>query len=209
VPDLTVQNAGSVTLMKKDLPQTIIQMTQPGISRTDPDWQTARVMNFILGSSGFGSRLMEEVREKRGLTYGIYTGLSTLDHVNTLTLQTSTRNDKAKDVIDLIHAEWTRMKTTDVTEQELAEAKSYLIGSMPLSLTSTDNISDMMLSLMLDGLPDTYLDTVGEKISAVAIADIRRVAEKLLTPDGIVAVLVGNPADITPTRTVETLPNVE
>jgi zinc protease len=209
VPDLTVQNAGSVTLMKKDLPQTIIQMAQTGISRTDPDWQTARVMNFILGSSGFGSRLMEEVREKRGLTYGIYTGLSTLDHVNTLTLQTSTRNDKAKDVIDLIRAEWTRMKTTDVTGQELAEAKAYLIGSMPLSLTSTDNISDMMLSLMLDGLPDTYLDTVGEKISAVTIADIRRVAEKLLTPDGIVTILVGNPANITPTRTVETLPNVE
>lgn len=209
IPDTKIQNSGSLTLLKKDLPQTMIQMAQTGINHKDPDWHAAQIMNFILGSSGFGSRLMEEIREKRGLTYGIYTGLSTLNHIDTMSLQTSTRNDKAKEVLDLIHAEWSRMKTTDITPQELADAKAYLIGSMPLSLTSTDNISDMMLSLMLDDLPDTYLDTADEKISAVSIADVRRVANKLLTPDGLITILVGNPSGITPTRTVETLPNVE
>lgn len=208
-PDLKIQNEGMVALYKRDIPQTLIMMTQNGIKRTDPNWQTAQVMNFILGSSGFGSRLMEEVREKRGLTYGIYTSISPLDHASTISVETSTRNEKTKEVLDLIHKEWSRMRDTDVTEKELNDAKSYLIGSMPLSLTSTGQISSMMLSLQLDDLPSTYLDTVSEKISAVSINDIRRVAGNLLTPDKMVTVLVGNPDNVKPTKTIETLPNAE
>lgn len=209
IPDTPIRNPGAVILFKKDIPQTMIQMAQGGIGRNDPDWITAQVMNFILGSSGFGSRLMEEIREKRGLTYGVYTGFSPLDHAPTMTLQTSTKNEKAKEVIGLIHAEWARMRESDVTDAELKDAKSYLIGAMPLSLTSTDNIAGMILSLMLDDMPSTYLDTVDQKISAVTAADVRRVAQKILTPDRLVTVVVGNPAGLTPTKTVEKLPNVE
>jgi zinc protease len=209
VADLTPQNTGTLTLYKREIPQTIIMISQAGINRRSPDWQAAQVMNFILGSSGFGSRLMEEVREKRGLTYGIYSGMSTLDHISTLTVQTSTRNEKTAEVLDIIKREWVRMRDTDVTEKELKAAKDYLVGSMPLALTSTDKLSSMMLSLMLDSLPSTYLDHVAQKISAVTVADVRRVAKGLLDPDKMVTVMVGNPAEVKPTKTIEKLPNAE
>lgn len=208
-PDITVQNGGTIALFEKDIPQTIIEMTQPGIRRDDPDWQTAQVMNFILGSSGFGSRLMEEVREKRGLTYGIYTSYYALDHVPTLTLSTSTRNDKAAEVLGLIDSEWKRMVETDITAAELQDAKDYLVGSMPLALTSTDSIAQTAIGVMLDGLPIDYLDTVDAKINAVTIADVRRVAGRILTPGQMTVVLVGKPDSITPTLKVESLPNVD
>jgi zinc protease len=209
IPDTTVQNAGQIALFKKDLPQTIIQMAQGGIDRKDPDWHAAQTMNFILGSAGFGSRLMEEIREKRGLTYGIYTGLNVLDHVAVLSIGTSTRNDQVAEVTGLIRQEWIKMRDTPVTKKELDDAKAYLIGSMPLSLSSTDQIAGMMLSIMLDDLPSTYLDSVDDKISAVTLADITRVSKRLLSPDQLVTILVGNPVGITPTRIIEILPNVE
>ncbi|MGZ9097586.1 MAG: M16 family metallopeptidase [Micavibrio sp.] len=209
IADTTVQNAGQTALFKKDLPQTIIQMAQTGINRKDPDWHAAQTMNFILGSAGFGSRLMEEIREKRGLTYGIYTGLNVLDHVAVLSIGTSTRNDQVAEVTGLIRQEWVKMRDTPVTKKELDDAKAYLIGSMPLSLSSTDQIAGMMLSIMLDDLPITYLDDVDDKIAAITIADITRVSKRLLNPEQLVTILVGNPSGITPTRIIEDLPNVE
>ena len=209
IADITLQNPGMTALYQRDLPQTIIQIAQPGITRKDPDWQAAQVMNFILGSSGFGSRLMEEIREKRGLTYGIYTGFNRLDHANSLNIGTSTRNNKVNEVLSLIKEEWVKMRDTAVSAQELADAKAYLIGSMPLSLSSTGQISGMMLSIMLDDLPSTYLDTVGDKIAAVTQDDVSRVSRRLLDPALLTTILVGNPADPAPTKIIESLPNVE
>lgn len=209
VPYLRIQNTGATILMKKDQPQTIIQRAQDGIDRKDQDWHAAQIMNFILGSSGFGSRLMEEVREKRGLTYGIYTSFTGLDHAPTLSMQTSTRNDRVTEVLGLVDAEWTKMRESDVTPKELEDAKSYLIGAIPLALTSTDNIAGMMLSMQLDDLPSTYLDTISEKISALTAADVRRVAKRILEPGKQLTILVGDPVGVTPTKIVETLPNVE
>lgn len=209
IADIALQNPGEVILYQRDLPQTIIQIAQPGIARTDPDWHAAQVMNFILGSSGFGSRLMEEVREKRGLTYGIYSSFYQLDHALSLNVTTSTRNEKVGEVLELIQQEWEKMRGEPVSAQELEDAKAYLVGSMPLALTSTGQIAGMMLSIMLDGLPGTYLDTVGDRIGAVTGDDVSRVARRLLNPDLLTTILVGNPAGLTPTRTIEKLPNVE
>jgi len=209
VPDIKLQNPGTIALYKRDIPQTIIVMAQPGTNRQDPDWHAAQVMNFILGSGGFGSRLTEEIREKRGLTYGIYSSFSLLDHIATLSIETSTRNEKTNEVLGLIKGELVKLQTVDVTADELKNAKSYLIGSMPLSLTSNGQVAAMMLSMQLDNLPDTYLDTVAGKINAVTTADIRRVANRLLTPDKTVTVLVGTPADVKPTKIIEKLPNAE
>lgn len=209
VADIPLQNPGAVVLYQRDLPQTIIQIAQPGIARTDPDWHAAQVMNFILGSSGFGSRLMEEIREKRGLTYGIYSGFYQLDHAPSLNVTTSTRNDKVSEVLDLVHQEWVRLRDQPASAGEVEDAKAYLIGSMPLSLSSTSQISGMMLSLMLDDLPSTYLDSVGDKITAIDQDDVARIARRLLNPDQFTVILVGNPADVTPTITIEKLPNVD
>lgn len=209
VPDIKLQNPGVLALYKRNIPQTIIMVAQPGIDRKDADWHTAQVMNFILGGGGFGSRLTAEVREKRGLTYGIFSGFAQLDHISTLSIETSTRNEKTAEVLSLIKAELVKMQTADVTAEELKDAKSYLTGSMPLSLTSNAQVANMMLGMQLDKLPDNYLDTVADKINAVTATDIRRVANRLLTPDKTVTILVGAPTEIKPTRVIEKLPNAE
>lgn len=213
IADIQPQNQGKTFLHEQDAPQTIIEIAQPGIGRTAPEYHTAQVMNFILGSSGFGSRLTEEIREKRGLTYGIYSGLQTMDHADLLSVSTSTANANAGKMLELIRAEFARMQKTAVTAQELADAKSYLIGSLPLTLTSTDRIAGLALSLQLDNLPRDYLDIREREIRAVTAEDVQKLAGRLLAPGLFATVLVGRPEGLTPEtlktlETVSVLPNV-
>jgi zinc protease len=209
VADTQIEGAGTVTLHSMDIPQTVVEMTQSGISRHDPQYQAAQVMNYILGGAGFGSRLMEEVREKRGLAYGISTGLSDLDHAPSIVVGSATKNETAKDVMALVDAEWKKMHDTDVTAKELANAKAYLVGSVPMNLVSTSQIAGLMLSLELDDLPADYLDRRQKQIEALTVKDVRAVSERLLAPGKLTTILVGKPEGVTPTRTVEALPNVE
>ncbi|PJB71475.1 MAG: insulinase family protein [Alphaproteobacteria bacterium CG_4_9_14_3_um_filter_47_13] len=209
IQDLTVQNGGQTILYKQDIPQTMIEIMQPGIGRSHPDYYTGMVMNFILGSSGFGSRLTEEIREKRGLTYGINTAFYDLKHLQALTASTSTKNESAAEVLVLIDTEWRKMMDGMVSDKELANAKSYLIGSFPLSLSASDHIAALLLDLQLDDLPADYLDKRADRINAVTKEDIQALAKKLLTPDKLTIVLVGKPVDVAPTKIVDVLPNVE
>lgn len=209
IDDATLLHGGKIALYEKDIPQTIIQITQPGIDRHDPQYHVAKVMNFILGSSGFGSRLTRVIREERGLTYGIYTGFSHLNHSNTLSLHTSTKNESAAEMMDLIRQEWTRMASEPVSADELADAQSYLIGSLPLSLTSTDQIAGVALGLQLDGLPVDYLTQRTDAIKAVSIDDLTALSKKLLQLDSLSIVMVGNPQNIDADRIIEEIPNAE
>ncbi len=208
-PDITIQNQGKIYLHEKDIPQTVIEMMQPGIGRDDPDYQYAQIMNFILGSSGFGSRLTEEIREKRGLTYGIYSSFYSLDHVKGLSVSTSTTNENVGTLLGLVHQEWSKMRDEPITQEELNDAKSYLIGALPLSLTSTDAISRLLLSLQLDDLPINYLDMRNETIQGAQIDDISRVSKRLLDPAKFVTVLSGKPVNANITDFVKELPNAE
>ncbi|MCD8563320.1 MAG: insulinase family protein [Alphaproteobacteria bacterium] len=201
--------AGTMSLYKKDIPQTIIDIIAPGIDRHDPAYFQAEILNFVLGGSGFGSRLTEEIREKRGLTYGIYTGLANMDQVSTLSLGTSTKNASVKEMLDLITAEWAKMEQDGITGQELADAKSYLIGSVPLSLTSTDKISGFLLSLQTEGYEPDFLDKREAALKAATVPDIKTLAGRLLDPAQFTTILVGNPEGVTPTQTVTDIPNAE
>ena len=209
IADLKLQNKNSTFLYEKDIPQTVIEILQPGIDRNSPDFHNAQIMNFILGSSGFGSRLTEEIREKRGLTYGIYSHLSNMDYFDGLGVSTSTKNENVAEMLRLIEEQWNKMRSYPISEEELENAKSYLIGSLPLSLTSTDKIAGILLSLQVDELGIDYLDKREEAIQKASVDDIFRVSQKLLSPENFVTVLVGQPARITPTKTIETLPNAE
>lgn len=204
-----VQNAGQTYLYEQDIPQSVIEMSQMGINRKDKDYYPAHIMNFILGESGFGSRLMEEIREKRGLTYGIYSYFRQYDETDILHVSTSTVNESVPEMISLIHAEWDKIKAAPVTEEEINDAKSYLIGSLPLSLTSTSSIAAVLLSLQLDDLPIDYLDMRAVKIQAVSIDDIQAVAQRLLDKDSMTTVIVGSPQGIGNAQKITDLPNVE
>lgn len=208
VPDGTVANAGQTVLYKQDVPQTFIEISMPAFDRDDPDYFALKVMNYIFGGAGFGSRLMEEAREKRGLTYGIYSSIDNYRHMNTLGISTSTKNESAGEMLSVIKKQMKNMQKRKVTDKELADAKSYLIGSMPLALSSTEQIAGMVLTLQSEDLPIDYMDHYAEKISAVTPEDIQRVAERILDPDKMTTVIVGNPEGIKPTQTVTELPNV-
>lgn len=209
----SIQNQGNVYVYKDDIPQSVIEIMQPGISRTDPEFQTAQVMNFILGSSGFGSRLTKEIREKRGLTYGIYSYFYSLDHLDALAVSTSTANANVGEMLKLIPAEFEKIAAEPVSDKELQDAKSYLIGSLPLSLTSTDKIAGLMNSMQLDGLAKDYLDTRNAQIEATTAEDVQAFAKKLLNPEHFVTVVVGSPEGLEDAsfeaQTIKKLPNVE
>ncbi len=204
-----LQNKGAVYVYEKDIPQTVVTIAQDGISRSNKKYYSAKLMNFILGESGFGSRLMEEIREKRGLTYGIYSYFQDYDAVDTLNISTSTANENVNTMIDLIKAEWVRMQGEPVSAEELADAKSYIIGSLPLSLTSTGSIAATVLSMQIDDLPIDYLDKRAEKFNAVSIDDVQKIAKNLLNSDDFTIVLVGQPVDLDSATKLTTLPNVE
>jgi zinc protease len=209
VADGTVKGGGTITLYKKDIPQTILSIVQPGLAVRDPDYTAAELMNFILGGSGFGSRLMDEVREKRGLTYGIYSGFSHLEHMETLNVSSSFKNENTKQVLELTKQGWTKLRTQPVSDKELSSAKAYLTGSMPLSLSSTGSIAGLLVGMQFYGRPIDYLDKRSALINAVTVKDVQRVAQRILQPDNLTVILVGSPVDVKPDRTVDTIPDVE
>ena len=207
--NLKLQNQGKSFIYKYDIPQTIIEIMQPGIDRKDPDYQIAQVMNFILGSSGFGSRLTETIREKRGLTYGIYTYFYNMEYLDTLALSTSTKNENTAEMLSLIKTEWDKIKSEPVTDKELKNAKAYLIGSLPLSLTSTDKIAGLLLSLQQDNLPIDYLMQRETKIQSTTKEEIQELAKSLLNEDQFTTILIGQPEGINNAKLLEIIPNVE
>ena len=203
-----IKNGGKNFLFEQDIPQTIIRVSMPSLDNQHADYPALQVLNYIFGGGGFGSRLMEEAREKRGLTYGIYSHLYALDQMNSFNISTSTKNESTSEMMRIIRDELTRLRETPVSTQELQSAKDYIIGSMPLSLTSTDKISSILLSMQLNERPITYLDTLANKINRVTIEDIQRVATDLLQSDNLTTIMVGQPENITDTVKIEKLPNV-
>ncbi len=188
--------AGKTILLPLDTPQTYISVGESGIRREDKDWHTAVILNYILGG-GFNARLMKELREKRGLTYGIYTSLANMKHAAIIQGNLSTSNEKVEKALKLLRQEWAKMAKEGSTAQELQDAKSYLTGSLLLELTSTSNISGTLNRLQRDGLDFNYINRRNAMIDAVTVADIKRVATRLLKPENLTTILVGQPKNIT------------
>ncbi|MAE50786.1 MAG: peptidase M16 [Micavibrio sp.] len=209
IQPLPLQNKGKSYLYTLDIPQTMIEIQQGALPRKDERFHHAQIMNFVLGSSGFGSRLTEEIREKRGLTYGIYSYFSNMDYFDGLAISTSTANKNAGQMLKLVTEQVQKMRSYPITEEELKNAKSYLIGSLPLSLTSTDRIAGLLLSLQMDELGLDYLDRREKAIQNATTEDIFKVSQKILAPENFVTVLVGTPEGVDNTVKIETIPNVE
>jgi zinc protease len=197
VAETAVQHGPLVKIVDRDIPQSVIQFGLPGIKRKDPDFMAAYVMNFILGEGGFGSRLMEEVREKRGLTYGISTGLYPMERSAALVGNVSTVNERAGEVIEVTKREIARMAAEGPTEKELAEAKTYITGSYPLRFDSSRKIASQLLSIQEQELGIDYVNKRNALVDAVNIDDVRRVAKRLLRVDDLIITIVGRPKDVT------------
>ena len=182
-----------VTVIAKTVPQSSIAFAQRGLMRDDPDFYTAYVLNHMLGGGGFTSRLYDSIREKRGLAYSVYSVLYPLDRAGIIVGGAGTANASAGETVSLVRAEWKRMAEEGPTAAELDDAKRFLTGSFPLRFSSSEGIAAMLVGLQLDHLGIDYLDRRNALIEAVSLDDIRRVAKRLLAPDDLVFVVVGEP----------------
>jgi zinc protease len=176
--------------VQSDLPQTTLQLAWPGIERKDPQFFAAYLMNHILGGGTFSSRLFDEVREKRGLTYGISSGLANRDYSSSLVISTSTRADKAAETLRIIREEVARMAKDGPTQAELDFAKKYVIGAYAINnLDTSGAIARTLVELQLDDLGIDYIDRRGALIEAVPLADVKAAAKRLLEAEPAVMVL--------------------
>jgi zinc protease len=198
VPQAVVSEGPSLTVIDRDIPQSIIQFGQPGIMRKDPDFIAAYVMNDILGGSGFGSRLTEEIREKRGLTYSVYTQLYPLHHGAAMLGGAATRNDRVAETIELIKTELKRFAAEGPTQAELEDAKTYLTGSYALRFDSNNKIAEQLLSIREQDLGIDYVEKRNSLIEAVTLEDVKRVATRLIDADALVVTVVGKPDGLKP-----------
>ncbi|SMH40127.1 M16 family metallopeptidase [Mesorhizobium australicum] len=173
-----------------NLPQTTLQLAWPGIERNDPQFFAAYLMNHILGGGSFSSRLFEEVREKRGLTYGISSALVNRDYSSALVIGTSTRADRAAETLALIRSEVAKMATEGPTQAELDFAKKYVIGAYAINnLDTSGAIARTLVELQLDGLGIDYIDRRTTLIEAVTLDDVKAAAKRLLESQPAVMVL--------------------
>ncbi|MDB5477568.1 MAG: putative peptidase, partial [Alphaproteobacteria bacterium] len=142
-----IKNAGKDIHVPWDGAQSVVVMAQPGIARQDKDWWAARILDFALGGGEFSSRLMEEVRVKRGLTYGVSSGIAPYDRAPLWLVQAGVDPAKTDEAISVIKKIWGEVSANGLTDEEIKQAKDYLIGSLPLALTSTDAIASVLLQL--------------------------------------------------------------
>jgi zinc protease len=188
-----------VSVIDYGSPQSVVVFGHQGINRDDPDFFPTFVLNQILGGDGFSARLMDEVREKRGLTYGISTYLVTTDLADTWQGGFSSANEKVAEAIKVIRAEWAKAAADGVTEKELADAKTYLTGSYPLRFDGNGPIADILVGMQMQGLPISYLTNRNSYVEAVTLDDVKRVAAKWMKPDALRFVVVGKPVGMTAT----------
>lgn len=196
VPEATVIAEGSLAVIERDIPQAVVLFAQAGVKRSDKDFFAVYLMNYVLGGGGFSSRLMTELREKRGLTYGIDTDLVTLDHVGFLSGRFETSNAKVKESLGLLRQEWRRMAETGPEGAELEAARTYLLGYYPRNLTTTSKAAETLLGIQMDHLGIDYMERRREEIAAVTLDDVKRVARKLLDADSLTIVVAGKPAEL-------------
>lgn len=190
---------GGVTVVDLPTPQSVAVFGHAGIRQDDPDFFAALVMNQIFGAGGLTSRLTAEVREKRGLTYGVYTYLATFDLAELVRGGVSSSNDRIALALEVIKAEWAKMADVGVTQAELQAAKKYLTGAYPLRFDGNGRIAGILMGMQLDGMPVSYLESRNARIEAVTVADVNRVAKRLMRPENLRIVVVGQPVGVVST----------
>lgn len=184
--------AGGVTVVPFDTPQSVVMFGQKGITRDDPDFIPAYMANEVLGGHG-ESRLMDEVREKRGLTYGIGSYLVPFDHSELVMGQFSSGNAVVAEAIDVVKDEWAKFVETGLTAEELEMVKTYLTGAYALRFDGNGPIARILVGMQMDGLSPDYITTRNEMIEAVTLDEINAVIQQLYDPESLSFVVVGSP----------------
>ncbi len=197
VADTVLSGLGTVKIIPMDIPQTSLRYGAPGLLRDDPDFIAGEIVNHVLGGSAFTSRLFMEVREKRGLAYGVSSSLIAMRHAAIHVGGTATKNDRVAESLDVMRGEMRSLAKDGPTEHELREAKDYLIGSFPLRFDTSSKIASQLLSFAIIGLGLDYTAVRNDLFRAVTMADAKRVAARLYSDDRQLVVAVGQPVGLT------------
>ncbi len=173
--------------------QSHILLGYPGIKRGDPDLFPLYVGNYILGGGGFVSRLTEEVREKRGLVYSVYSYFMPMAELGPFQIGLQTKKDQANAALKLVHETLDKFLKNGVTEKELIAAKANIIGGFPMRIDSNGKILDYLSVIGFYKLPLNYLDEYNKKVASVTTAQIKEAFNRRLKPENFVTVIVGDP----------------
>jgi len=190
---------GETMIVERPLPQSVVVFGHKGILRDDPDWCAATVLFEIL-AGGFGSRLTEEIREKRGLTYGVSAYPLPLDYVGLVVGSVSTMNARVRESINLVRQIWGEFGEHGPTDQEVRDAKAYINGSYGLRFTDSGTIAGLLTAVQRSKLGIDYINRRPDLIEAVSLEDLRRVAKRLFKVDELTFAIVGKPDGVYPTR---------
>jgi zinc protease len=193
VSKTTPVTGGKQEVIEMNVPQSVAVFGLGAMPRRDPEFIPAFVLNQILGGGGFASKLMEEVREKRGLAYSVYTNVYPYQHASIFSGGVATRNDAMGQSLDVIRDELKKMADQGPSQEDLDNAKNYLIGSYPLRFDTNAKIATQLLGLRMDGFGPEYVENRNAMIAAVTLDDMKRVAKKLLETENLIVTIVGKP----------------
>ncbi|MBN2654218.1 MAG: insulinase family protein [Nitrospirae bacterium] len=188
-------SAKSVMIDRKTTQASIV-FGHHGISRSNPDYYAVSVMNYIYGGGGFASRLMYAVREQRGLTYGIYSSFNSLKEPGAFSVQVQTKNESAAEVLSIIKSEIKRIRTEEVSDSELNDARAFLTGSFPRRFETSSRIADFLVAARFYGLPEDYIEKYSSYINSVTKQDVLRVAKKYFSGTNYLIVVSGDGSKI-------------
>ena len=197
IPPVTMQIAPSEQRIPHPATQSHILIGVPGMSRTDPDYFTLYVGNYILGGGGFVSRLMNEVREKRGLAYSVYSHFMPMQQAGAFQIGLQTKKEQADEALQLARATLRKFIDKGPTEKELEAAKQNIIGGFPMRIDSNRKILEYLSVIGFYDLPLTYLDDFTGKIEKVTVAQICDAFKRHANLDAMATVIVGAPEEKT------------
>jgi zinc protease len=195
VPNIGRLGTPGVHVVPLDVPQPTAVFGLPGIMRHDPDFIPGYVANYILGGGGFSSRLMEEVRVKRGLTYGVSTSLASYNKASVMQGSVATRANAIRQTVQVVKDTMARFAAEGPTQQELDDAKTYLTGSFPLAFASNSGTAAQLGTFLRQNLDIGYVTRRNALIQAVKLDDVKRVAKRLFDPARLTVVIGGTPAE--------------
>lgn len=186
---------GKEQLVEMAVPQAVAVFGLGAMPRKDPDFMAAFLINQIVGGGGFASSLMEEVREKRGLAYSVYSFIQPYHHASIFTGGVATKAEAIGQSLDVIKTELKRMADNGPTQDQFDNAKKYLVGSYALRFDTNAKIASQLLALYEDGFGPEYVDQRNAQIEAITMDDAKRVAKRLLANPDLIVTVVGPKAD--------------
>lgn len=193
IPPVTRQIKGGEQRIAHPATQSHILAGAPGISRTDPDYFTLYVGNYVLGGGGFVSRLVDEVREKRGMAYSTYSYFMPMQQPGVFQIGLQTKKEQADEALNMVRKTLRRFIEEGPSEKELQAAKDNIVGGFALRIDTNKKILDYLSMIGFYGLPLTYLDDFTGKVEKVTAAEVRDAFRRRVNPDALATVIVGAP----------------